>query len=1827
MLNALPVNIAKTFYSLWLKRKEAGRRTIEQYEKFFNLKRLEGVRTNKNNTRLYFPIEDNSVFEEIKTALPGDYSIDINSYKKGFAKKKIVTQRGEKLTDIKIGKVLNEIKRDDLFHKYETDKSRVNIDSERYVVVSRHPYDIAGMTSDRRWSEQSCLRLPTKKIKTSKSSIDFDNSPVIVKNQEIKIGTYYSLYLDIPGNDGYFSWSFYKINKEKLIRFLNDNYNLRGFFAYSKANGSDILDLYNLPDRSEEVFFTMTLKSNNIYYFTAQRTGSKKLYIRIRDLDAIFDIHRDFTFDNLAQMLEYAYNEIPRTYHTKVDEMLRFEIWARYKELKLDNLPDDFFVINPSGDFGNMYSVLASLNTDDSSFSEDYDTIYEYSKQRLIEKAKKYFSESEIQTAGCNARYAKEHAFDSLIAYEIKGSDLNIENPIGRVLINPYYRISDDSALHELQSFFQKYRFIKEWSKGEEYDKKLVTTIDVWRILDEEAYDFLVGHFQDAVRTTEEKDYLHIYLSDEENDDVIKLDYYPDSHFFTIYLSEGVFFPSVIAGEGRDFIIKPNRRKYGDVSADATEIIGSFTDEFNTINKAQAGKYRLFQNLYDDDGRGDIKYNGGTLNDAIYPMPEEKIYLADDLFGNDDNEKGTVEKPTRRLKGISTKRVEEFSTRSPEEVGLNVKDIYIKELNNYQEHFVVLGYDIRLRLVDYVVLATGTQSSATIDSKLLLNWIAINPTIQSIILVHNHPSGNMNASVEDKNLFRNLEDVLKLIQISVVDKIIVTATRDTFAVTSLKAEYTFSYRLTEKEANALNQFKQNNLGRIDYTSEILSKIERNLKEGVNSKGKPFGINEAEQLLSILQSLTRKSKAFEKIYSSTRDLVEKYKKTPESSENDSYRLYKGTKLKYPDAIVILSNDSKLSFEAFGDDAIIVANTTGSILTKIQTSDGLIPYTKLNTQLDNVLPKLVRAGYKVAVLDKLEEPKKQDRINYSDTRKTKVVTPVSVYEAHYDVMELDDLQASNLPNENFLPNPKFPSDCQTRQYYLNEDEKRMFMNIVREFEPIHLINDSPDATTGTPIVTPQGIVLGGNKRTMVLKSISRDKMQLYREMLNAKIGNFGISPETIKGMNKPILVRVIDADTSQCQKISLALNKANSNTYSPLQEGKSASNILKENPLVLERLIDVINQYEFESFREIINNQSANRKIVDLLAGINLINDTNRSQLTEHGLLNDFGEIYLESMLLASIIPSQRLIEGAREFTNKIVQTLPLLYKIEKYPPDYNFVPYLIEAIELEIERRNLKLPTKEVGSQLKMFEINSINPETLQLYILMKPDILQVNIWKKFLQYYTKTADSLIKENSEGNIFGTEPEHMSILEIIERFYRTYGNEVNSFLENKEKNSENFKTIKQRFGLNDGDGTGISKIDNFKESITQLAKWIWKEKGIKVYFRPGEIMIADTKTQQPVGFILVGKDILRVQKGYTDFFGYVVSEENNLKAERLISEINKLTKTRKSYADKGTPLFDEVVRFGKESNVEIPVIVEKPDRTNEIIEYANKEIPRSEISINNNILTITKQKEVLGRIYLNNYSITVKNNFYSDNIDRIRRFAYNQYNSELSSKYTNLQQLKGINANFLMLYDEKNRELFGRLGENFSMLIWGSPGTGKSTLALNLLKDLSNYGSTLYFTTEERVEDGIITERLNLISGDYKNNVWFDDSRNISNLINTVRNKEVKFVIIDSVNKLKMKTEDLSDFIMENKGVNFLLIAHANKDKRTFKGDTDLEHDRDVVVKLKDGYAETTKNRFSAVNKILFINSIGENNVISNEESTEFVGRHEQRGSGYYTKGSR
>ena len=90
------------------------------------------------------------------------------------------------------------------------------------------------------------------------------------------------------------------------------------------------------------------------------------------------------------------------------------------------------------------------------------------------------------------------------------------------------------------------------------------------------------------------------------------------------------------------------------------------------------------------------------------------------------------------------------------------------------EKFYVLWLDTEMKLIGFELVSMGMLNSSLVYPREVFRG-AIIASCRSIILVHNHPSGNLNPSDEDINLTKQLIEAGKIIGIPVQDHLIISS--------------------------------------------------------------------------------------------------------------------------------------------------------------------------------------------------------------------------------------------------------------------------------------------------------------------------------------------------------------------------------------------------------------------------------------------------------------------------------------------------------------------------------------------------------------------------------------------------------------------------------------------------------------------------------------------------------------------------------------------------------------------------------------------------------------------------------------------------------------------------------------------------------------------------------------------------------------------------------------------------------------------------------------------------------------------------------------------
>ncbi|MBA4058346.1 MAG: DNA mismatch repair protein MutS, partial [Marivirga sp.] len=170
-----------------------------------------------------------------------------------------------------------------------------------------------------------------------------------------------------------------------------------------------------------------------------------------------------------------------------------------------------------------------------------------------------------------------------------------------------------------------------------------------------------------------------------------------------------------------------------------------------------------------------------------------------------------------------------------------------------------------------------------------------------------------------------------------------------------------------------------------------------------------------------------------------------------SETPLMKQYNAIKTKYPGALLLFRVGD--FYETFGQDAITASKILDIVLTK--RGAGSASEIELagfpHHSLDTYLPKLVRAGHRVAICDQLEDPRFVKGIVKRGV--TELVTPGLSFNDNVLERKQNNFLASVFGNKNIFGVSFL--DVSTGEFYAAQGNENYVLKIIQSFSPSEVI----------------------------------------------------------------------------------------------------------------------------------------------------------------------------------------------------------------------------------------------------------------------------------------------------------------------------------------------------------------------------------------------------------------------------------------------------------------------------------------------------------------------------------------------------------------------------------------------------------------------------------------------------------------------------------------------------------------------------------------------------------------------------------------------------
>ena len=374
-----------------------------------------------------------------------------------------------------------------------------------------------------------------------------------------------------------------------------------------------------------------------------------------------------------------------------------------------------------------------------------------------------------------------------------------------------------------------------------------------------------------------------------------------------------------------------------------------------------------------------------------------------------------------------------------------------------------------------------------------------------------------------------------------------------------------------------------------------------------------------------------------------------------------------------------------------------------------------------------------------------------------------TPV---EYDWAVAEADNLNASN--TEDFYENPNYPADLQPRK----RDREAMQIQVRKMAQNLAIkkLGSSPTPDPGAPIVGDDFMVEGGNGRTMAIKlAYSSGFADRYKKWIQKNAAEFGIDPERIAGMKKPVLVRKRATPVEDRVKFAEALNVAESASSGPLERALTDARGLDDADMAIFRPSD-------EGDLSAASNRAFVKRFISKM-GVGQQNEWVNDKGNPTPALYDrvrnavFHRAYQDKGLTQLV--SEEADPEIRGVLSALTAAAPAWMKVRAKDDDMGGSELLTRIVEMAnvIRRAKNRHPDKktEVAVDAVLDQIDAFDEPyhelTDELARYVAKNIRKTKRLGEYFRLVAEGVSAYIEGTKQGDLFGGEPAPIDDLQLV------------------------------------------------------------------------------------------------------------------------------------------------------------------------------------------------------------------------------------------------------------------------------------------------------------------------------------------------------------------------------------------------------------------------------------------------------------------------------
>lgn len=361
-----------------------------------------------------------------------------------------------------------------------------------------------------------------------------------------------------------------------------------------------------------------------------------------------------------------------------------------------------------------------------------------------------------------------------------------------------------------------------------------------------------------------------------------------------------------------------------------------------------------------------------------------------------------------------------------------------------------------------------------------------------------------------------------------------------------------------------------------------------------------------------------------------ELLSRFKKTGISDVYSQVAFINSTK-----DIEKLANTLGIAIPGAVDEAVVKTEEQADVEQKVlDTESKLTPAIKANTaeKQEQVEQAEVQLEAEQKINETLEERQDISKMTFGSAGETFTgTTPINF---KYAVMSVEDLVMSH--DAYGSVNPNYPDELQPRDR-TRIASRAQVLKMAKDIIP-SLLTASSTAQNGSPIVSKDGVVVGGNARSAALhEAYKNGHADGYKSYITEHASEFGLNPNNMP--KNPVLVRVVDIDDG-LDALAKQLNESTTAGYSA-----------SEQALVNEELImKVISKLNIDESANL--NAEANKDFINSFVG--MLSEGQKSEMvTKDGSLSSVGLVKVKQALTGAAYGSKEILENLEQISPELV----------------------------------------------------------------------------------------------------------------------------------------------------------------------------------------------------------------------------------------------------------------------------------------------------------------------------------------------------------------------------------------------------------------------------------------------------------------------------------------------------------------------------------------------------------------------------------------------